>query len=142
MARPFGSSEPFDTIWEVPDHLWARIEPVLIEDAPPPANPGRPRADWRKVLNGIIFRLRTGCQWNKLPGQFGDDSTVHRWFQRWNKNGVMRKIFAVIVAECDECQGVSWGWLSADGSLGKARFGGTRSARIPRIAARTGSNAV
>ena len=142
MPRPFGSTTPLDTIWELSDELWARIEPILKQDSPPPANPGRPRADWRKILNGILFRLRTGCQWNKLPKEFGDDSTVHRWFQRWNKNGVMRKIMAAIVAECDECQGVDWDWLSADGSLGKARFGGIASGPIRRIEVRTASNAV
>ena len=142
MPRPFGSCVPLDTLWEVPDDLWARIEPILKEDAPPPANPGRPRADWRRILDGILFRLRTGCQWNKLPKEFGDDSTIHRWFQRWNKNGVMRKIMAVIVEECTECQGVAWDWLSADGSLGKARFGGIVSARTRRIAGRTARSVV
>jgi putative transposase len=136
MPRPFGPNRPLDTIWEVSDPLWERIEPILLADAPP-ARTGRPRGDWRRILNGIIFRMRTGCQWNKLPAEFGDDSTIHRWFQRWCKSGVMQRIWAALVAECDELQGVRWEWQSADGSLGKARFGGTLSARTPRIAART-----
>ena len=40
------------------------------------------------MLDGIIFRLRSGCQWNRLPKEFGDDSTVHRTFQRWVERGV------------------------------------------------------
>ena len=73
-----------DTIWEIDDELWQRIEPILWEDAPatPKARGGRPRIDWRSAINGAIFRLRSGCQWNKLPERFGDDSSVHRWFQR------------------------------------------------------------
>ena len=138
MPRPFGSTKPLDTIWEVSDELWARIEPILKQDAPSPANPGRPRADWRKILNGILFRLRTGCQWNKLPKEFGDDSTV----QRWNKNGVMREIMAAIIAECGECQGVDWDWLSVDGSLGKARFWGIASGPTRRIEVKMALNAV
>ena len=137
MAR---KKKVLDTIWEVSDELWAIIEPILLEDAPPPANPGRPRADWRQILNGIIFRMRTGCQWNKLPKEFGDDSTVHRWFQRWNRNGVMQRIWAKLVAECAELDGVHWDWQSADGSMGKARFGGAPSAATPRIAAKTARN--
>ena len=70
-------------IWTISDDLWQLIEPVLLEDAPPRST-GRPRAGWRTVMDGIIFRLRTGCQWNKLPVEFGDDSTMHRWFQRRN----------------------------------------------------------
>lgn len=68
--------------------------------------------------------MRTGCQWDRLPERFGDDSSVHRWFQRWNKNGVMEKVWAVMVAGCEELGGVHWEWQSADGAMGKARFGG------------------
>jgi putative transposase len=126
MGRKKRVIKPLATIWEVSDELWARIEPILLEDAPPPppAKGGRPRTDWRQVFNGIIFRMRTGCQWNRLPKQFGDDSSVHRWFQRWCKNGVMEKVWAVLIEECEELGAVRWEWQSADGAMGKARFGG------------------
>src|SRR5437660_2208621 len=107
-----------DTIWEVSDELWAIVLPILLAACPPAKNPGRPREDWRRCLNGIIFRMRTGCQWNRLPKEFGDDSTVHRWFQRWNRNGVMERIWAELVTECEELEGVNWEWQSADGSMG------------------------
>jgi putative transposase len=69
------------TIWEVPDDVWTIIEAIL--NGIYPAKPkGHRRIDLRRGLNGIIFRLRTGCQWHQLPKQFGDDSTVHRHFQR------------------------------------------------------------
>lgn len=70
--------------------------------------------------------MRSGCQWNQLPKEFGDDSTVHRWFQRWCKNGVFRQIWALLVEQCAELGAVYWKWQSADGALGKARFGGKR----------------
>lgn len=128
MARIKREIKPLGTIWEVPDLLWQRIEPILIEDAPPPPREhgGRKRIDWRAAFNGIIFRLRSGCQWNKLPERFGDDSSIHRWFQRWCKNGVFEKVWAVLVEECDEIGAVQWKWQSADGMLGKARFGGEK----------------
>ena len=53
--------ERLATIWEVPDELWERIEPIILEQDPPKTK-GRKRADPRQVLNGIIFRLRSGCQ--------------------------------------------------------------------------------
>lgn len=128
MGRKKRAVKPLDTIWEVPDELWARAEPILLEEAPPPppAKGGRKRIDWRQALNGIIFRMRSGCQWNQLPKRFGDDSSVHRWFQRWNKNGVMEKIWAALVEDCGELGGVSWEWQSVDGAMGKARFGGDK----------------
>lgn len=128
-----------DTIWEVPDELWEQVEPVLLGLDPPKAT-GRKRADPRPILNGIVFRLRSGCQWNKLPRQFGDDSTIHRTFQRWVERGVLGRIWGVLVERCEELGGVEWDWQAADAALGKARWGGTRSVPIPRTGARQGAN--
>jgi putative transposase len=132
--RRKGKPQELGVIWEIPDELWERIEPILLEYWPRKPT-GRRTADWRKAINGIIFRMRSSCQWNKLPRQFGDDSTVHRWFQRWCKDGVMEKIWAVLVQDCEELGGVSWEWQAADGAMAKARFGGKKRAEILRIAA-------
>jgi putative transposase len=128
------------TIWEVSDDLWDRILPILRRFWPKKKT-GRRVADWRQALNGIIFRLRSGCQWEQLPRRFGPKSTVHDWFQRWNQNGIMAKIMAVLIRDCAELGGVSWEWQSADGAMAKARFGGIISAPTPRIAAKTAPNA-
>jgi transposase len=62
-----------DTIWEVPDDLWEEIEPIILElDSPKPT--GRKRTNPRQMLNGIIYRMRSSCQWNQLPKELGDDS--------------------------------------------------------------------
>ena len=111
------------TIWEVSDHLWEQLHPVILELDPPKAT-GRQRADPRQMLNGIIFRLRSGCQWNHLPRELGDDSTIHRTFQRWVGLGVFRRIWAALAEECAELGGVNWAWQSADCAMGKARLGG------------------
>ena len=133
MGRTHRQDKPLETIWEISDELWRRIEPILLEDAPPTprAKGGRPRIDWRKAIDGIIFRLRSGCQWNKLPKHFGDDSSVHRWFQRWCRIGVFAKIWAVLVEACDDLGAVEWKWQAADGALGKARFGGEKDGQKP-----------
>ena len=128
--------ETLDTIWEVEDSLWALIEPILLAFWPRKRT-GRPPACWRRCLNGIIYQMRTGCQWNQLPKQFGDDSTVHRWFQRWVEHGILERIWAVLVKYCDELGGVEWKWQAADGALGKARFGGMTSGRTRRIGQKT-----
>ncbi len=131
-----GKVKPLATVWEVSDELWERVEPVLAAAYPPKAT-GRPRVDFRSVLDGVIFRLRSGVQWNKLPERFGDDSSVHRWFQRWCEDGVMAKVWAALVEGCAELRGVDWEWQAADCRLGKARLGGAKSARTPRTAAKT-----
>jgi transposase len=45
------------------DSQWAFIKPLL----PPPARTGRPRADDRRTLEGILYILTTGCRWQELP---------------------------------------------------------------------------
>ena len=130
-----------DTIWEVPDDLWIEIEP-LIEELDPPKATGRKRADARKMLDAIIFRMRSGCQWNRLPKCLGDDSTIHRTFQRWESSGVFPQVWAVIQAHCDELGGVDWEWQSADAAMGKARLGGMRSDVIRQTEANLEPNAV
>lgn len=112
------------TIWRVPDALWERMVPILAE-LDPPKPTGRPRTNPRAILDAIIFRMRTGCQWNHLPKDFPDDSVVHSAFQRWVRLGVLERLWAVVQTACGELGGVDWEWQAADGALRKSRMGGT-----------------
>jgi len=141
MARCKKKVKALPTIWEVNDELWATFRSVLDELDPPPEAIGRPRADPRRILNGIIYVMRSGCQWNRLPEKYGSDSTVHRTMQRWIERGVLQRFWAVLIENCGELGGVDWQWQSADASMGKARFGGIKSARTPRIVRKTAQNA-
>ena len=140
MARRKKSYEPLPTIWEVNDELWAMIQSIL-QELDPPAATGRPRTGQRQALNGIIYQMRSGVQWNQLPAQFGDDSSVHRTMQRWIAKGVFEHIWASLIENCQELGGVNWDWQSADGAMSKARFGGISSAQIPRIGGKMARNA-
>jgi putative transposase len=115
------------------------VEPVL-NSLDPPKKTGRPRTDPRKALDGIIYHLRTGCQWNALPKEFGDDSSVHRTFQRWVNKGVLKEVWSVLVGHCQGLGDVDYTWQSADGFMGKARKGGTPSAPTPRTVRKTAPN--
>lgn len=126
------------TIWTAPDTLWERVGPILTE-MHPPAQTGRPRQNWRRIFDGIIYQLRTGCQWNHLPRVFGPDSTVHRWFTLWCKSGALEAIWSALALECDELNEVYWKWQSADGCLGKARMGGDEVGPNPTDRAKKGS---
>lgn len=141
MARSKRVVKPLATIWNCPDELWDMITPVLAE-LDPPYKGHRERVDQRKVLDGIIYHLRSGCQWNHLPAPFGDDSSVHRTMQRWIARGVFDRIWALLIESCQELDDVDWEWQSADGAMSKARFGGMMSAATPQIAANRAQNAV
>jgi len=108
----------------VSDDLWAGIQRILAK-YDPPKRKGRKRVNQRGVLDAIIYRMRSGVQWNQLPKSFPDDSSVHRTFQRWVKAGIFAHIWGQLVAECEELGGVNWAWQAADGCMGKARLGGT-----------------
>ena len=79
--------------YELTDFEWAIIEPLL------PNKPrGKPRADDRKVLNGIYWRLRTGSPWADIPERYGPYTTCYNRFVRWRRIGVWDRIFAAVSA--------------------------------------------
>jgi putative transposase len=130
MAKRKTSKPQAPTVWELPDAVWPMVQAILDEHYPSKPK-GHRRVNLRRVLNGIIFRLRTGCQWNRLPAAFGDDSTVHRHFQRWCQQGLFERLWAALVGACDELHGVDWRWQAADTAMGKARMGGDQVGRNP-----------
>jgi putative transposase len=73
---------------DLTDEQFALVEPFL----PPPKKMGRPPANLREVINGILYLLRTGCQWRMLPKDFPPWSTVHTWYRRWRKGGLWDRL--------------------------------------------------
>ena len=141
MARQKKERPPLPTIWHASDDLWASVERVLAE-YDPPAKFGPDRIDQRAAFDGVIFRTRGGLQWDQLPPIYGDDSSVHRTFQRWVARGVLHRLWGVLVKDCAELGGVDWAWQSADCVMGKARQGGIKSDRTQptgRSPARSGA---
>jgi transposase len=91
---------------DVPDVLWERVAPYLPIESPKPRG-GRPRNDNRRVLAGILYRLRTGCQWKALPREyFGSGSTCHERFQEWVSAGIFAKVFEQCLRYYDACRGI------------------------------------
>jgi putative transposase len=116
--------------WRASDELWDRIEPLLPRYRPVKQG-GRPRVDRRRVFDGILYVLRTGCQWNAAPKEFGSSSTLHRYFQEWTNQGVFFRLWKEALRECDELEGIDWGWQSLDGAMTKAPLGGGKNRPQP-----------
>jgi len=112
--------------WRVSDELWERVEPLLPKYRVRLAG-GRPRVDRRQVLDGILYVLRTGCQWKAAPAEFGSASTLHRYFQEWTDRGVFSGLWKEALREYDELEGIDWGWQSLDGAMTKAPLGGEKN---------------
>ena len=127
LVQPNSATEPaprapLPTIWEVAGPMWDNVFLPLLQELDPPPRMGRPRVDQRRCLDGMIYRARTGCQWNRLPEKFGSDSTVHRTIRRWDDKGVFDKVWALLIYHCEDLKDVHWEWQAADGCLHKARF--------------------
>ena len=129
---------PLPAIWEVPDALWARIE-ALLNEFDPPKLTGCKRKDPRALLNGIIYRFRTGYQWERIPKVYGDDSTIHRALQGSSQLQLFELLWRWLVEEGAELALVEWEWQAADGWLGKARSGGDAVGPNPTDRAKNGT---
>jgi len=91
------------------------------------------------MLDGIIHRMRSGCQWNRLPERFGPSSTLHGWFQRFARDGAFEQIWAELVRECEQLGAVQWEWQAADAVMGKSRFDGDKRGPNPTDRAKPGT---
>jgi transposase len=126
------------TIWEIPDSMWEHIEPLLPPEKSP-GTPGRPVVPFRKVVNGVLYVLRTGCQWKAVPGQYGSGSTVHRRFQEWTQAGIFDAIVQMVLKWYDRVRGVAWKWQSGDTKLLPAPLGGEATGPNPTDLGKSGT---
>ena len=94
-------------LWEVSDPLWERLSRIL-EERDPRLSKGRPRSDPRRILDGIIFKVRTGCRWNRIPKVYGSDTTVYRSLQRWSALGLWPELLAVLSVDFPELAAYDW----------------------------------
>ena len=114
--------------YQVSDELWSRIQPLLPQHVNTHRfGGGRPRADDQQCMNGILFVLRTGCQWNALNATgICPSSTAHDRFQEWVKAGVFQRLWKAGLVEYDKAKGLAWAWQSMDGAMTKAPLGGEK----------------
>lgn len=116
--------------WELPDPLYNALKKLVPEKT---SNMGRPvSVDFRMILAGIFFVLRTGIQWQACPREkFGPPSTVHHYFNKWRREGVFEKMLIVALETYDDLKGIDWEWQSVDGAMTKAPLGGEATGPNP-----------
>jgi transposase len=86
---------------ELTDEQWAVLEPLL----PVSGARGRPRVDDRRVINGMLYKCKTGIAWRDLPERYGPWKTVYNRFWRWARNGTLSMLVSkvrVIAEAIDE----------------------------------------
>jgi transposase len=102
---------------ELTDEQWERLRLLL-----PPQKPktGRPAQDHRRIMNGILWILRTGAPWRDLPERYGPWRTVASRFYRWQKAGVWQKILAALQQEADAADQLDWSKHYVDSTMIRA----------------------
>ena len=117
---------------DLTNEQWERLRPLL-----PPEKPrtGKPNKDHRGIINGILWKLRTGAPWRDLPERYGPWSTVHSRFRRWRLAGVWDRLFAAVQQRADAAGQVDWTVHFVDGSVVRAHqhaAGAKGGSRPPR----------
>jgi transposase len=85
---------------DLTDEQWTLIQPHV----PPPKSGtvkgGRPReVDMRKIVNGLMYIARSGCQWRMLPVEYGPWPTVHDYYRNWRLSGKLAEIHGILRRE-------------------------------------------
>jgi transposase len=96
---------------------WQRLEPLL-----PPQKPttGRPAADHRRIINGMLWIARTGAPWRDLPERYGAVGTVSSRFYRWRQAGTWDRILAALQQLANAAGHVDWQMHFVDGTSVRA----------------------
>ena len=102
---------------ELTDDEWTTLEPLLPPEKPPIGKPNLPH---RTVLNGILWRIRTGAPWRDLPERYGTWQTVYSRFRRWQLAGVWDRILAALQAAADARGELDWSLHFLDGTVIRA----------------------
>ncbi|MFD7763365.1 IS5 family transposase [Streptomyces microflavus] len=99
---------------ELSDAEWDLMRPLL----PRPAL-GRPRLDDRMVLNGIVWKFRTGVPWRDVPERYGPWASLHTRFRRWAANGTFDRMLQAAQAKADAAGDIDW-LVSVDSTIVRA----------------------
>ena len=113
------------------EEQWARMEPLM------PSSDGqksRSFRDHRQVVEGIIYRFRSGVAWRDLPTSFGPWQTVWKRHHRFSTDGTWDKVHARLMTEADAGGQIDW-TVSVDSTVNRAH---QHAATLPRIEATAG----
>lgn len=108
------------------DEQWERLEPLLPSNK---GRRGRPFENNRQIVDGIIYRARTGIQWRDLPRErFGPWQTVWKRHRRYAADGTWDTVLARILAEADAAGEIDW-TVSVDATITRAHQHATNTTR-------------
>lgn len=115
----------------VSDELWELVEPLIPKVQRRYRYPGRKRIDDRKVLTGILFVLKTGIAWERLPQELGCGSGMTCWrrLHEWQQAAVWQQLHELLLAKLREADRIDWSRVVVDSAQVPALLGAPKSGR-------------
>jgi transposase len=122
---------------ELTDRAWAQLAPLL------PCNQRRGGrwCDHRRVINGIVWKLRTGAPWRDLPERYGPWQTCYDRFVRWRRDGTWDRLLAHAQTKSDAVGELEW-VVSVDSSSVRAHQHAAGARKRPAEADTKGGRSV
>ncbi len=108
---------------------WAIIEPSIPKPRLRLDGRGRPWRDARQVLSGVLWVLRTGAPWKDLPKRYPPYQTCHRRFQRWCRDGTLKRVLRALATDPYERGGIDLTECFIDATFAGAKKGALASGR-------------
>ena len=121
---------------ELTDAQWTRISRRLPKPAAKPKG-GRPRADDRACMEGILWILRTGARWRDMPERFPAPVTCWRRLGEWERADVWLSLWRAFLKDLDEAAQLDWSEAFMDGTFAPAKKGALASAKHARVRGRS-----
>ena len=91
----------------------------LSRHLPPAVTGGRPREDDRRMLNGMVWKIRSGAPWRDMPARYGSWKSIYTRFRRWALNGTFSQMLAAAQAQADANADIDW-LVSVDSTIVRA----------------------
>jgi transposase len=115
---------------KITDQQWDLIKHLF----PEAASTGRPPSNPRTMLDGIMWRLRTGSPWRDIPQEFGPWETVYKYFDTWNSDGTLDKVKQALLSEIVDSGQVDQELWCVDGTVVRAaRCAGGGGKKVNRM---------
>ena len=99
------------------DEYWSKLKPILLDSGI------YDKPNLRMTFEGILYRIRVGCQWRELPPDFGNWNSIFKRFNDWSKKGKLKLVFKILSRDPD------LEWLFVDGSIVKAHQNSSGAAK-------------
>lgn len=126
---------------EISDKDWDLIQKILPDEiyTGVGSKGGRPHSDLRTIFCGILFYIRSGCQWDLIPSFYGSRTAIAKYLDKWVEAQVFEKLMTVSLELYDNEIGIDWKFQAIDGSIKRAPGCSQNAGKNPTDRARPGT---